>query len=158
MTDLIIRDAVPEDFSICERWESSLHQMHAQARPDLFRATEHPLSLSEFMENLGNSQRLCLIAEIEGVPAGMCSITLRPAPASPLLLGKKSAHVEDLFVEPSFRGRGVASALIREGEFRSRAWGAKSLSLLVWPFNQEAVRFYEHMGMQVRNISLEKKL
>ena len=88
----------------------------------------------------------------------MCSFTLREAPGSPLLKPDKSLYVVDLYVAPAFRRQGVASALLAEGERQGGAFGAKRLSLTVWPFNQQALQFYQRLGLGIRSYTLEKEL
>ena len=132
---LHIRSLTPEDYPLYDQWEADLHRMHVEARPDLFCPLEHPVPQEQYLEELNDCHELRLLAEVDGVPAGMCSFTLREAPGSPLLKPDKSLYVVDLYVAPLSQ-TGVASALLAEGERQGRAFGAKRLSLTVWPFNQ----------------------
>lgn len=155
---LYIRSLTPEDYPLYDQWEADLHRMHVEARPDLFCPLEHPVPQEQYLEELNDCHELRLLAEVDGVPAGMCSFTLREAPGSPLLKPDKSLYVVDLYVAPAFRRQGVASALLAEGERQGRAFGAKRLSLTVWPFNQQALQFYQRLGLGIRSYTLEKEL
>ena len=155
---LHIRSLTPEDYPLYDQWEADLHRMHVEARPDLFCPLEHPVPQEQYWEELNDCHELRLLAEVDGVPAGMCSFTLREAPGSPLLKPDKSLYVVDLYVAPAFRRQGVASALLEEGERQGRAFGAKRLSLTVWPFNQQALQFYQRLGLGIRSYTLEKEL
>lgn len=64
-------------------------------------------------------------------------------------LARPGLYLEDLFVEPGERGRGIGEALLRElGRLAaSRGCGRFEWSVLDW--NADAIRFYERMGAKV---------
>lgn len=61
-------------------------------------------------------------------------------------LGRRGLWLEDLFVYPEFRGRGLGRALIgRVGAVaRERGCGRFEWAVLDW--NADAIRFYENLG------------
>lgn len=158
MNKLLIRDLTPEDYPVYDQWERQLHHLHVDARPDLFQPMEHPVPMKQYLRELEDDHEVRLLALVDGVPAGICSLSLREAPASPLLRGEKGLYVVDLFVDSAYRKQGVAKALLAEGIGRGQAFGAKRLSLTVWPFNKTALKFYESLGLSVRALTLEKEL
>lgn len=158
MSELLIRDLRPEDYPHYDRWERELHQLHVDARPDLFQPLEHPVPLDQYLTELADDHEVRLLALVDSTPAGICSLSLREAPKSPLLRGEKGLYVVDLFVDPAYRHQGIAKALMEEGIRRGKTFGAKRLSLTVWPFNKNAIAFYESLGLSTRNLTLEKNL
>ena len=158
MDNLVIRDMAPEDYPVYDGWEQQLHQLHAEARPDVFQPLEHPVPREQFLQELSDDHEVRLMALVGSVPAGICSLSLREAPGSPLLRKEKSIYIVDLFVDPAFRHQGVAKALLQEGIQRGRLFGATRMGLTVWPFNKAAIQFYEKLGMTVRSFTLEKNL
>ncbi|MGI6255399.1 MAG: GNAT family N-acetyltransferase [Acutalibacter sp.] len=158
MDKLRIRDLTSEDYPVYDCWERQLHQLHVGARPDLFQPLEHPVPREQYLRELENDHEVRLLALVDEVPAGICSLSLRDAPASPLLRGEKSLYVVDLFVDSAFRKQGVAKALLAEGMKRGREFGATRMGLTVWPFNKAAIRFYENLGLTVRSLTLERNL
>jgi GNAT superfamily N-acetyltransferase len=64
-------------------------------------------------------------------------------------LAKPGLYLEDLFVEPEERGRGIGQALLtRLAELAAeRGYGRFEWSVLDW--NVNAIRFYERMGATV---------
>jgi GNAT superfamily N-acetyltransferase len=64
-------------------------------------------------------------------------------------LGKPGLYLEDLYVQPAFRGRGLGKALLKHlGALAvSRDCGRFEWSVLDW--NENAIRFYEKMGATV---------
>lgn len=158
MDNLFIRNLTPEDYPIYDRWEHQLHQLHVDARPDLFQPLDHPIPMEQYQRELKDDHEIRLLALVEDIPAGICSLSLREAPASPLLCPEKSIYVVDLFVDPAFRKQGIAKALLSEGVQRGKNFGAKRLGLTVWPFNRPAIHFYESLGLTIRSFTLEKNL
>jgi len=83
----------------------------------------------------------CLIAEWEGKPAGFALYF----PFYSTWRGNAGVHLEDLFVRPEFRRRGIAKALFARLAQIALARGDRfQWHVLDW--NQPAIDFYEQMG------------
>ncbi len=64
-------------------------------------------------------------------------------------LGRPGLYLEDLYVQPAFRGAGVGKALLSHlgGLAVARGYGRFEWSVLDW--NENAIRFYQKMGATV---------
>lgn len=64
-------------------------------------------------------------------------------------LGQPGLYLEDLYVRPAWRGRGIAKALLTRlaALALERGCGRFEWSVLDW--NHAAIRFYEHLGATV---------
>ncbi len=64
-------------------------------------------------------------------------------------LGRRGLWLEDLFVEPAHRGRGIGRALLEAlaATARTRGYGRFEWSVLDW--NASAIGFYERMGATI---------
>jgi len=62
------------------------------------------------------------------------------------LRGARIGYLEDLFVDPAQRGKGVAEALIEACAERCREHGAPALDWQTAPDNQRAQKVYERVG------------
>jgi len=64
-------------------------------------------------------------------------------------LGRPGLYLEDLYVRPAFRSRGVGLALMRHlgATAAQRGYGRFEWSVLDW--NQDAIQFYERLGATV---------
>ncbi len=64
-------------------------------------------------------------------------------------LARPGLYLEDLFVEPAQRGRGIGAAMLRRlaRTAAARGYGRFEWSVLDW--NEHAIRFYEKMGATV---------
>ncbi len=88
------------------------------------------------------------VAELEaeaGAGAGLVAFALCFTNFS-TFLGKPGLYLEDLYVQPAHRGRGIGKALLRRlGRLAAeRGCGRFEWSVLDW--NASAIRFYERMG------------
>ena len=64
------------------------------------------------------------------------------------------ARIEDVVVDESARGRGVAEALIRAALQHAAASGARTVDLTSRPSRVEAGRLYERTGFKLRDTRL----
>lgn len=158
MEGLTFRDLTEADYPVFDWFERILQTMHQQARPDLFANCSPPVSKSEFLQLLADSCQLLFFAEAGAEVAGMCVVALREPSSNPLLVPQKSAYIDDLIVAEPFRRKGVGQAMMQEARRRAGAWGAANLSLKVWAFNEEAVAFYQAIGMNIRSYTMDVDL
>lgn len=61
-------------------------------------------------------------------------------------LGKRGIYLEDLFVEPEYRGQGIGKALLQRlaGIAKDEDCGRMEWSVLTW--NQPSIDFYHRLG------------
>jgi len=83
-----------------------------------------------------------LIAEQEGVPAGFALFFHNYS----TFLAQRGIYLEDLFVKPEFRGRGIGHALlVRLAQVAvERQCGRLEWAVLDW--NESAIGFYQRLG------------
>lgn len=89
-----------------------------------------------------NKSVVVLIAEVEGTPAGFALYFHNYS----TFLGRPGIYLEDLFVRPAFRGRGVGKALLKHiaGLAVAQDCGRLEWSVLDW--NASAIDFYKSLG------------
>lgn len=110
-----------------------------EREPDAVLATED--SLRETMFTPG-AQVFAFLAEWDGVPVGLALWF----PTYSTWTGRPSLYLEDLFVNESARGKGVARALFRRLAQEAKARGCARIDWAVLDWNVDAVGFYERIG------------
>lgn len=86
-----------------------------------------------------------LAASVDGAVVGVALLAFRPS----ISAGGRFASVEELYVEPEFRRRGVGRALLAAAEDRCRC---RSVSYVeVQGVEDEAVAFYKAVGYEVED-------
>jgi GNAT superfamily N-acetyltransferase len=83
----------------------------------------------------------CLIAEEDGQPAGFALYF----PIYSTWQGP-SLHLEDLFVLPEFRGKGIGKALLNQVAAAAVKRGCARLQWDVLEWNHPAIHFYQSIG------------
>ena len=88
-----------------------------------------------------------LIAEWEGAPCGFALFFHNFS----TFLGLPGFYLEDLYVQPEFRGRGIGKGLLlRLARLAvERGYGRVEWSVLDW--NEPAIRFYKSLGAKPMN-------
>ena len=77
---------------------------------------------------------------------------------SGMIDGIKTVCLDDIYVLPECRRRGIAKVLFVAVEDWARLQGAVRLDLHVWEFNKDALALYKAMGMGYQRHVMEKKL
>ena len=154
---MIIRSIEAADFHALHRLMEQVHQLHVQARPDVYQGAD-ALPQEHFRFLLSDPDTIALAAVESGQIAGFCVVTLRKPASDPMLVPRRVAYLEELCVDRSFRRRGAGRALFQQARELARQRGAQSLELMVWQFNQTARLFYESLGLTPRSTILEQSL
>lgn len=89
----------------------------------------------------------CAIAEWEGEPAGFAVWFLNYS----TFRGRHGLYVEDLFVRPDYRGRGIGKVLMRHLAGRCVDDKLARFEWAVLDWNAPSIAFYKSIGAQVMN-------
>lgn len=115
-----------------------------EREPDAVQATEEDLLRDGFSS--GSPHRFdCLIVTQDGEPAGFALYCHNYS----TWRGRAGIHLEDLFVRPEHRGKGLGRALLEQVARIAVAEGCVRLQWDVLEWNFPAVGFYEQMGAQM---------
>ena len=137
MTSLALRAATAADSALVlgfirelAEYERLAHEVVA-TEDDLARTLFGPAPAAEVV-----------IASWDGEPVGFALFF----PSYSTFLARPGLYLEDLYVRPSHRGRGIGLALLRHlaGLAVEREYGRFEWSVLDW--NAPAIRFYESVG------------
>jgi GNAT superfamily N-acetyltransferase len=110
--------------------------------PDAVVATEADLVRDGFG---AVPQFRTLVAEVDGVPVGFALFFL----AYSTWRGRPTLFLEDLFVRPPARGKGVGRALMLALAREAVQLGCARFVWQVLDWNTPSVRFYESLGAEV---------
>jgi GNAT superfamily N-acetyltransferase len=86
----------------------------------------------------------CLMAELDGEPAGFALFFFNYSTWK----GRPGVYLEDLFVEPRFRGTGIGKALLQRVAAFAVERGCQRLQWEVLDWNTPAIDFYRAMGAE----------
>lgn len=137
MTDLVIRPAVPDDaalivdfirrLAVYEKLEHEARATPQDIVRDLFGAAP---------------KVFCEIAEWQGAPVGFALWFYTYS----TFQGRHGIWLEDLFVDPDARGRGVGKALLKHLARRCLAENLGRFEWWVLDWNEPSIDFYKSQG------------
>lgn len=133
-------------------------QVHHEIRPDIFRDGAQKYDEAQLQELLRDENKLIFIGEEDDQVLCHCFCVLKDYRGSGVQTHRVELYINDLCVEESCRGQGVATAMYRYMQDYARSIGCSHISLNVWCGNDNAQRFYEKMGMKPRSITMEQAL
>lgn len=137
-----IRDARPDEFGeiyhLCKElaeYEKLSHEMTA--------------TLAEYQALFGgeNPRAFALVAEVEGGIVG-CAVWHYNVST---FLGKLGIYLEDLYVQPEARGRGIGNAFFEALKEKAKQEGLGRIVWQVLDWNEPSIKFYESLGATCRD-------
>jgi GNAT superfamily N-acetyltransferase len=137
---LSIRTATSADVPLILEF---IHRLAEYERePDAVVATEQDL----LRDGFGPEPKYrCLIAEWERMPAGFALFFFNYS----TWLGKPGLYLEDLFVLPAMRGKGIGKALLQKLAQIAVEENCYGMRWQVLEWNEPALRFYDSLGATI---------
>lgn len=133
-----------------------VHSLHVAHRPDCYVDCD-PFSEAEFLAMLADERVHPYAAEENGEVIGLAVVRMRITPPGTPMMPRRVAFIDDVVVDEAHRGRGVGTALLNRMKALAKELQADSLELMVWAFNESAMRMYEKAGFTLRSAILESK-
>lgn len=132
-----IREASPSDVALILRFIRELAEYERLAHACV--ATEELVR-----ESLFGARRYAevLIAEVDGEPAGFALFFHNYS----TFLARPGIYLEDLYVRPELRGRGIGKALLIHLASLAQQRNCGRLEWAVLNWNESAIRFYRSLG------------
>ena len=155
---MTIRLACEQDIPDLLRLLCQVGEVHHQIRPDLFRSGAVKYTESELKQLLRDQNSPIFVLTEDEKLLAYCFCRLRDHRGSTVMTDRLEVYIDDLCVEESCRGRGVAKALYRYVCLWAKGIGCGFVTLNVWQGNDGAMGFYEAMGLTPRSITMEQAL
>jgi GNAT superfamily N-acetyltransferase len=137
---LTLRPAARDDVGLIRRFIKELAEYERD--PEAAVVTEDDLLRDGFG---GTPLFHVVIAEWEGEPAGFAFYFFNYSTWQ----GRPGLYLEDLFVRPALRGKGIGKALLVHLARLAVERGCGRFVWQVLDWNEPAIRFYESLGAQV---------
>ena len=133
--------------------------VHAAGRPDLFVAGARKYTDGQLEDILNENDRPVLVAADEDDRVvGYAFCQLQEGGKHHALHDVRTLYIDDLCVDETCRGQHIGTVLYEAVLALARERGCYNVTLHVWNCNAPAMRFYEHLGMQCRQMEMETLL
>ncbi len=156
---MIIRPAHILDVDALVALNSVVQSIHASLDPTLFKpAADQEAVAALFTEAIGSKNAYILVAERDSEPVGYVWMELQERPDTPFSPRRCRSYIHHLAVREETQRNGVASALMREVEKKSRAAGIDRIVLDAWATNRVAQHYFKAHGFTPLSVVLSKTL
>ena len=133
------------------RVNALLHQVltvHAEGRPDIFIPGTKKYTDEELLALFKDDSRPIFVSTDENdVAEGYAFCILEETKNANNLRDMLTLYIDDICVDASARGKGVATGLYEYVRKYAKEIGCYHITLNVWTCNPGARKFYEKMGM-----------
>jgi len=132
--------------------------VHHDIRPDIFRDRAIKYTEKDLETLLLDENRPVFVALDGETVRGYCFCVIEDCRGTTVLTDRVEIYIDDLCVEETCRGQGIAKQLYAHVCAWAKDLGCAFVTLNVWCGNDGAMKFYEKMGMTPRKIFMEIKL
>lgn len=132
--------------------------VHYWIRPDIFCSGALKYTEKDLEDLLLDENRPVFVALDGENVQGYCFCQIKDSRGSTVLTDRVEVYIDDLCVEETCRGQGVAKALYGHTCAWAKKLGCAFVTLNVWCGNDGAMKFYGKMGLTPRKIFMEVKL
>ena len=158
--EIQIRAMRPDDFDAVQEIFRTVHAMHQENRPDLYRKLDAPLSRAYYTQMVENPGGIALCAECGGKVAGVAYTYMKAPTENPVMVPRITAFMDDLAVHPDFRGQHIGAQLMQA--VLGYAWRCDNIETvvsLITSDNEASIHLHEKLGFsycgQIRNAGVK---
>ena len=155
---MMIRRAQAGDLAGIRSLLFQVNQIHADGRPDLFKAGGIKYTDEELLAIFQDDLRPVFVAEEDGAVLGYAFCILEETRETTSLRPIRTLYLDDLCVDEQVRGRHIGSLLYERVLQAARDLGCGRVTLHAWNFNQKAFGFYEKLGLTPLVTTMEQRL
>lgn len=153
---VFIRKAERKDVDKITELLKEVLELHAAIRPDIFVSGTTKYTEAELSAIIENGKTPVFVAEgDDGEVKGYAFCQIKDPPFSTNMRKVKSLFIDDLCVDENCRGARVGQKLFDFVKEFAKSNGCYDLTLNVWAGNDNAVAFYNKMGMFVKETQME---
>ncbi len=156
--EIKIRKACESDADALVTLLAQVGRTHSEGRPDIYCSPLSKHTNESAKKLIADRSGGVIVAETNGKVCGELIYKIFERGCDGFLKARKWLYIDDLCVDESARGKGVASALISEAESIARRENCGSVELNCWAFNKTAAKVYEKAGFTPQKTEYEKIL
>ena len=153
---ITIRRAESRDLDKTLKLLGEVLELHAKIRPDIFISGTTKYTREELQAIFDNDQTPVFVAaDDSGEVVGYAFCVMKRQPFSTNMKDFSTLFIDDLCVDENCRGQHVGTLLFDYVKQYARDNGCYDVMLNEWEGNDNARRFYEKMGMFVKETQME---
>ncbi|MCR4879848.1 MAG: GNAT family N-acetyltransferase [Bacilli bacterium] len=155
---MIIRRALNKDIPQILELLSSVLELHAKIRPDVFISGTTKFSNEELQVMVKDDHNPIYVGVDGDRVLGYIFCEIKEPNGAINMKQVRSLYIEDLCVNENGRGQHVGTTLFNFVKEEAKKLKCYDIKLNVWAGNDAAIKFYEKMGLKVRSSIMEIKI
>ncbi|PGZ92236.1 GNAT family N-acetyltransferase [Bacillus sp. AFS029533] len=156
--EISIRNANQKDYEKLLPLFRQVHDLHVFERPDLYKENSTPVDEEEFNNQLKDDKQHMLVATLGAEIVGVAVLKEEEIPENSFVNARKILLVNSLCVDDTSRKKGIGRKLMQSVLNLAKELNVDSIELSVSESNQNAIHFYESIGMATKNRKMEFRL
>ncbi len=134
-------------------------EVHAAGRPDIFMSGRKKYTDDELLEILSNDNTPVFTAvDDDNSVLGYAFCVYQITQNDNILCDRRVIYIDDLCVDENCRGKHIGTQLFEYVKNFAHDNGFDAITLNVWAFNENALRFYEKCGFSPLKHVMEMKM
>ncbi len=154
----MIRRAVENDMPYLNKLLFQVHKVHHDVRPDLFKDGTKKYTDEELIKIIHNDLTPIFVYEENNIVLGYAFCIHQQHINDNNLTDVKVLYIDDLCVDEMARGKHIGTKLYEYVLDYAKKNNYYEVTLNVWADNTSALKFYQHIGLKVQKIGMEKIL
>ena len=154
----MIRRAAEKDIPYIDKLLFQVHKVHHDVRPDLFKDGTKKYTDEELIKIIHNDLTPVFVYEENDIVLGYAFCIHQQHINDNNLTDVKVLYIDDLCVDEKARGKHIGTKLYEYVLDYAKKNNYYEVTLNVWADNTSALKFYEHIGLKVQKIGMEKIL
>ena len=154
----MIRRAVEKDIPYIDKLLFQVHKVHHDVRPDLFKDGTKKYTDEELIKIIHNDLTPVFVYEENDIVLGYAFCIHQQHINDNNLTDVKVLYIDDLCVDEKARGKHIGTKLYEYVLDYAKKNNYYEVTLNVWADNTSALKFYQHIGLKVQKIGMEKIL
>lgn len=150
----MIRKMLLEDYEEVKELFYEVHNLHLKNRPDIYM-NGNPLPLKYFEELLNDKENLNYVYILDNKVVGVLTSYIKTTIDNDIIKSRKVCFIESLGVKENYQHQGIGRKLYKYLKNEVKSKNIDAIELNVWGFNENGIRFYESLGMNIKNIKYE---
>lgn len=142
------------DYESCKKLVEQIHEIHCQNRPDIYKEG-NPLPIEYFTRCIEDKNNFNYLYEEDNKIVGMIMAEKKINRPLSIAQERTTYFINDIVVDKNYRRQKIARKLYDLLLEQAKKEKVNSIELNVWSFNENAIKFYESLGMKVKNVKFE---
>lgn len=130
-------------------------KVHHVGRPDIFRSNAQKYGASQILSMLDSSKNPIFVAVEEEQVLGYGFCQIKTFEHDPVIADHTELYIDDLCVDETCRGQGIGKAIYEAILKYAKLRKCYNVTLNVWSCNENAMKFYERLGLKPQKVGME---